>query len=216
MPINHDKKIIFIHIPKTGGTSLSNGLFNNSVRYNAKNLLGTMINVNGKWRRSSHCTAEEIDIMVPNIFKFYKTITIVRNPFDRMLSEYYHLVRYKIQHPILGKVSNLEFNQFVSKVYYNFDLIQKRQNYPQEDYFIHFLPQSTFLKINNTFINDIKIYRFEKFEEIEKDFNLVEKKNVNILRQKKSYHFFYNSTSKKMIKDIYSEDLETFNYFFGE
>lgn len=214
MPVEHNKKIIFIHIPKTGGTSIINGLFNNGLTHNKQNLIGLMISLDGNWRRSSHCTAEEINTIFPNIFDTYRVVTVVRNPFDRMVSEFYHLVRHKIRHPVIGNVYDLNFNEFIFRVYNNFQEIEKIQSYPDEDYFIHFLPQSRFLKINNIFINDIKIYRFEKFEEIEKDFNLLEKKNVNNIKEQKHYSLLYNLDSRKMIEEIYSEDLQIFDYSF--
>ena len=71
--ILHDKKIIFVHIPRTGGTSVEK-------YFNFK------FDHGWKPETAQHLTLEEYDnhYDIKNYFKF----TIVRNPWDRLLSWY--------------------------------------------------------------------------------------------------------------------------------
>lgn len=76
MPISRKHKMIFIHIPKTGGTSITCGLGIEPVK---ENLHGT---------EYSHLTADKIKEAYPVLWKQFFKFTIVRNPFDRMVSEW--------------------------------------------------------------------------------------------------------------------------------
>ena len=68
--VNHKHKFVFIHIPKTGGTSIESIFIDNA---NIKD-------VNGK-----HDMVSDIGSV---FLKKYFTFTFVRNPWDRMVSYY--------------------------------------------------------------------------------------------------------------------------------
>jgi REP element-mobilizing transposase RayT len=213
MPIHYQKKIIFIHIPKTGGTSISKMLFGNT-HYSHQHLLGPVINVKGKPRRASHCTFEEIQsILQFNIEEFDK-ITCVRNPYDRIKSEYYFLKKNNVIHPALGDVKKLTFKDFLIKLEKEFETLEKKcYNIWSEDYFIHFLPQIEFLRVGKEII-DTKIFRFEKFEEVEKYFNNKVHLNYNPLNRIKDYKKEYDEEMVEIVQKLYKEDLEYFGYEF--
>ena len=82
MVICHNKKCIFIHIPKTAGTSIEQFIKDND--RNPIILLGVR---NG--RSMHHFSALEIKSLFPDLFKKYYKFSFVRNPYDRLLSEYY-------------------------------------------------------------------------------------------------------------------------------
>ena len=209
MPIDDKRKIIFIHIPKTGGTSLSSMLFDN-IRPSKDKLLGSMVEVGGKYRRSSHCTAQEILLLKPKKFLEYPKVTCVRNPYHRTVSEYFHLKRFDKSHPVLGNINKISFKEFVVSMVDNYGTIRETcQNYKYEDYFIHFLPQVDFLKIDGRMI-DVKIFKFEKYHEIEEYFQ--KKTHLNENKIKKEYESLYDNESRKIISNLYKEDFETFGY----
>ena len=82
-------KFIFIHIPKCGGTTLETSLVDDSCifRYNTWPH-------NFKLRYPlNHFTLDDIEeskVLYPNFDQFY-SFTFVRNPFDRLVSEYFYL-----------------------------------------------------------------------------------------------------------------------------
>lgn len=79
--ISHTKNFIFIHIPKTGGTSIEHGL-----RPYGKLLQGV---VNFESIYYKHVTASALQRMLgPSEYAAYFKFTFVRNPWDWIVSNY--------------------------------------------------------------------------------------------------------------------------------
>ena len=89
MPISHKDNIIFVHIPKTGGGSVEKtlGIFgednNGSLNPNLDILYGKKNN-----KLLHHLTIKEIKNFNNSQCLNYKKVSFVRNPFDRIVSEY--------------------------------------------------------------------------------------------------------------------------------
>ena len=87
------KKIIFIHIEKTGGNSLTKLLhkYSTETRYRRKSYqdMNNTFELKGKFTKDKHQKIEDYKKLLKNDFKKYKVITIVRNPFERLLSFYF-------------------------------------------------------------------------------------------------------------------------------
>ena len=88
MPISHNHKFIFVHIPKTGGTSIEQffKLFKKNNLYEPKN----NINENGVSYAPQHITAKQLKThhLSKDHFDEYYKFAIVRNPYRRLISEY--------------------------------------------------------------------------------------------------------------------------------
>lgn len=96
--VNHERKIIFVHIPRTSGSSVEKAL---GVTY-------TEVTLNHK-----HMRASEIKKLVgKNIWNSYYKFSIVRNPFDRVVSlysmEYNAAIGYKSQKPLSFFLDNYQ------------------------------------------------------------------------------------------------------------
>ena len=84
--ISHQHRFIFIHIPKTAGTSIEKALCDESCQL-----------LPGEWDRTrvshtplNHLTLQELvdySILTPAQFKTYFKFCFVRNPWDRLISE---------------------------------------------------------------------------------------------------------------------------------
>ena len=89
MPILHSAKIIFVHIPKTGGGSIekSLGIYGSD---NNGNLTPDLSILYGKYKNKflQHLTISEIKERNIKDFESYKKISFVRNPYDKIISEY--------------------------------------------------------------------------------------------------------------------------------
>ena len=107
MPISHDLKIIYVHIPKTGGGTIekSLGIFgkdnNGSLELNYDILYGKETN-----KFLQHLTIQEINEIKKKEFNNYKKVSFVRNPYDKIVSEYL----WRIQ--IYGK-KKIEFKGYL-------------------------------------------------------------------------------------------------------
>jgi len=192
--IFHEKKCIFMHINKTGGTSIETALgecmpkaFDPEKHMDSK----SMINLYGK-----------------EIWKKYFTFSIVRNPWDRMLSLF--LWRKKVRFI----PQNLGFKNFIM----NWDYWRMYKRIRYEDYkrVLTSAPQT------HWFNGNLKFDFVGRFENIQNDFNEI-CNNLNlklkILPHKYKtnhghYSLYYDKEMKKEIEKIWGEDIELFKYKF--
>lgn len=95
MVINHEYKCVFVHVPKTAGTSITKSLQRlpgNSKRWVASNTKHeTLRDVRARVLRRKSIT----DRLLERSLDKYSTFAFVRNPWDRMSSLYYYLRRKK-------------------------------------------------------------------------------------------------------------------------
>ena len=195
-----NKKFIFIHIPKTAGTSVEQFLRDN----NKNELLFDRFVLN---RSLQHLTALEFKRKLGNVFNSYYKFSIVRNPYDRLLSEYYWTpipnVGYKY-----GKTKS-EFLDSVKN-------IVKNQLYFRNNYNDHFIPQYMFL-CNRT--GKLLIDNLFKFEDLDfvKDYL---KKKLNIKREfphinksiRDENKDYWDEQDKEKIYNLYKNDFILFGY----
>ena len=208
MPIFNDLKSVFVHIPKTGGTSISKALFDIcKVDYKPgkevceENMFG-WCEKSSLWLQ--HISFAEIQNRSKNIDDFYK-FTFVRNPWDRAISDFFW---FKNSVKISGTFEEylLEINSF-KNIFQN----DKKTIWMGD----HKLPQTYFF-------NEDELDFVGRFENIDKDFSyIVEKigiKNVKLPHLQKTdhenYKNYYNNITKKLVYEIYYEDVVRFNYDF--
>ena len=174
--IINEHKVIFIHIPKNAGTSIEEYFGNESVRI----------------QPNKHADIYEIKRKFKNSYNNYKKFTIIRNPYDKMVSWYFYLKRN------LGDYNVIEFNNWIkdpSKFWHINDPISYLK--PQYEW------------INNT----VEIIKFENLnKELNKFFN--EKINLPIINKSNHKHYleYYNKQSLNIIYKRYKKDFEKFNY----
>lgn len=201
-------KCIHVHIPKCAGTSIDYALHGKLPGgWNKKKKL---------WKQ--HCTAKDVkkhfasEEQWSNYFKF----SIVRNPFDRIVSSYNWICR-KIKP--CGFRDFLLFNHFVFrtgpfKEVLNPDLThQARNRYHQIKPSIDYL-----------FEDDILLVDYVgKFENLKDEWNFIcEKLGAKIKlphrnklsRDDKHYRDYYNDETREFVSQTYKKDLEIFGYEF--
>ncbi|PWG16231.1 sulfotransferase family 2 domain-containing protein [Salibaculum griseiflavum] len=122
MIISRGRRYIFVHIPKTGGTSLALALEGRAMaddvlvgdtpkaRRRRKRLKG--IETQGRlWKHSTLAEAEGL-ITRAEMADFF-TFTLVRNPWDRMVSYYHWLQAQDFDHPAVALSKSLPFSLFL-------------------------------------------------------------------------------------------------------
>lgn len=202
MPICFDRKIAFIHIPKTAGQSVSD-LF--EFKSDNCNYAGDHNGCD-----FSHCTIKNMQSQI-DIYKFFK-FSFVRNPFDRLVSEFFFRPKNGIFFKRLGMKKH-SFDDFVNGIYEYKLSYDVNKSYDES----HLYKQFDFIYIDNK----IHVDFLGKFENLKNDISTLKKKfniNKNIIHKNKSNHYhyssYYSATTKFMAEKIYEKDLNTFNYDF--
>jgi chondroitin 4-sulfotransferase 11 len=197
---DNKRKIIFLHIPKTGGTSVEQAL---NLVYKKD---GYGINDNKKamqhydWHEyKKHIGNEKYD-------KYYK-FTISRNPYDKVVSDYFWLKN-------VAKITNDNFQKKSFDEYLNYcEHIVKNKLYNLTIYHDHFKPQHRFIFDNNNKLMINKILRFENFEYVTKFVNTRYNTNLKHLNDNKSKkNIILNDIQKNKIYDIYKNDFILLKY----
>jgi hypothetical protein len=201
---NNKINLLFIHIPKTGGSSLEkyfNVKFN--IPLNKKSLMSTedIREFSDKPEINSslqHLTYDTI-IKYKDFFKIdmenIKIITIVRNPYDKIMSDLFYLKK-------------IDINSTKEEVYNNL------QVYLKENYDNHITPQYKFITNDEeNLIDNIIILHTETLNDDMcklgyKDFNIKMNMNPNTV----DYDKYLNEDSIKLINEIYKKDFKILNY----
>lgn len=116
MIISHSRKFVFIHVPKTAGTTLSTVLENLTTYKDIEigsSELGSAYQIayRKKFGINKHSTAAQVKkLMGDEDFYRYFSFAFVRNPFDRLSSLYRFLKNWKGLPPIRVK----QFENYIS------------------------------------------------------------------------------------------------------
>ena len=204
LKLGKNKKVNFIRIPKNASTSLYNFFgVTNTIR---DDYLTCPESVYKNIFAPSHCTFDTAIDCLGNEILNLPTLAVARNPYDRAVSFYHFSKKYSI-----FSIYNKPELSFV-------DFLEEFSN--QNDDFFHAWPQMKFFK--NHQVDVIK------FENIEADlWNFLKKNNIDVFyknakrrlkKENQTIHEndkkYYCSRSKKIVKEMWGEDICFFSYKF--
>lgn len=201
MPYYKNKNLLFIHIPKTGGTVIHKSI----IKYTSQTLYSKQNNslLDFPYNKTSlqhqfYTTLYKFKNKLNINFNNTKIFTVVRNPYNRIISDlfWYNLINE---------------NSTAEQVY---DIIKNNYLY-RDDLDSHNEPQYKFIVDENSeLIKNIKIFNTETLNESNDELNQFLGININIKRivRNKDYSNYLNKDSISLINFFYKKDFELFNY----
>lgn len=211
--INHEHKFIFLHIPKTAGMSMGKAFYNHSGIEKVYEGFGV-----------------HHDDLTLDILKEYFVFTFVRNPWDRLYSQYkfrnwLHKHTFEdVAYDIEGKFSEY-YNKTIDENRPLSTLKEERVNYFDE--FVHLPSQVSFLcgKYNDGIDKLPYIDFVGRFENINEDWktvcNAIGLGNISLPHLNKGNNVFnktykevYTEETKEFVRKKYYDDIITFDYEF--
>lgn len=197
MVVCHTRKIIFIHIPKTAGSSIEH-LLRDEGKYEL-DFIGVR---NG--RSTHHYMGIELKLILKELYPTYYKFSFVRNPYDRLISEYFWCRINNVGHKF-----NKTFDEFLDYV----EDVIKNKNFFKPIENDHFIPQYSFLFFNNKLL----VNNIFKYEDIETVAPLIKKRlkiktKLQHLNKSIKNEITLTQEQKERIYNLYKIDFQTFNY----
>lgn len=205
MPVDHDRNVLFIHIPKTGGTSIltSLGLWQSQRSANLRTLFGDFGCVD-----LQHLTLSQAEqYLTPTEFAQYYKFAFVRNPWDRAVSA----ALWQTKFPEEGIRDLRDYIDWSERV----NRIGARRASDA-----HALPQSAFVTTRNGSVGVDHIGRFEDFardlQRILGRFLTLSHPLPHKLRHEGRRHYreYFGGDLQRRAAALYAEDAARFGYAF--
>ncbi|MFZ5908184.1 MAG: sulfotransferase family 2 domain-containing protein [Nitrospirota bacterium] len=202
MNISDHNKCIFIHIPRTGGTSF-------------KEAMGLM----GR----GHLPWQYYFVVYPEQWKTYAKFSVVRNPWDRAVSAYSYARMEKsywhdninriASHPDYALLRNKTFRDCCEILLNNRDLLVHESWYPQHFWIMNNEDEKFQLMVDS-------VLRFETLDEDLSDFCArMGMEKICLPHWNKSphedYRKLYDNHTREIIGRLYAEDIRLFQYQFS-
>jgi chondroitin 4-sulfotransferase 11 len=213
MPVSHELKCIFVHIPRTGGTSVETalGVFGDWRIENTQTMFGLISSPELAHEITStaflqHLTGAQLRHLLQRQFEQYFRFSIVRNPWERMVSIYSHMDTHMAESAKQAGLSltGISFDEF----------LERTESFQH----VHLVPQHNFI-----FDSDGKcpVDFIGRFETLQSDFaEVCTKLGIESALSHRNasthgdYRKYYSEASRKIVERRYGEDIERLRYTF--
>ena len=209
--ISHDKKCIFIHIPKCGGTSVEDVIWPKGKGRTEEDLwMGFVNRFENKYQTGGlqHLLAWQVREEVgADIFSAYYKFAFVRNPWDRSISQFAYMQQRPDLMDYLGMTPKTEFKSYL-------ELIRRKEH-------VQWMPQVRFLRDHDGSVLVDRIGRLEAFnEDCAKIFAALGLTldqlpgHVNRSKRQAFQEYYSDDEAIETVADIFSEDICFLGYKF--
>ena len=226
--ISHDKKFVFVHVPKTAGTSLRNALIDKSYDFGGD---ANLFLQSKHWYLSAyyHFFADYFDRSLfvntsVHPLDYYYKFSIIRNPWDRMVSYFLYAFLKRSDEKFLSFLKRVKLVKDLSKDLLIFPRFRGfvgldygrcdaklfddciHYNVLSKAYYEEYLP---------------KVDRFLRFETVEPDYQAlcidlrIDYKPLPYINKNKNrtrYQDYYNDETINLVADIFDNEINIFKY----
>jgi len=199
MPVSHSHKLVFVHIPKNAGTAITKS---SSIKFE---------------KDGHHSWMEHQKHLGPEKWNEYFKFAVVRNPWDRvvsnykyakMLKSYWHSTDGSTQyskHVDYDLCSNLTFEECVKLLKED---PRSLRHHGWRSQFPYVCDWDKKIALDKVFY-----YSELNGEEFKKIIPTLDKVNVST-ETKQSYKDYYNEELIDLVSQIYQEDIKIFNFTY--
>ncbi len=215
MIISRGRRFIFVHIPKTGGTALSLALEARAMKDDiligdtpkARARKGRLKGIKTAGRVWKHSTLADVAGLVSadQVAGFF-TVTLVRNPWDRLVSYYHWLRGQAFAHPAVGLAKALSFSGFL--------------NHPQTQTSLSLWPYTAYMRDAD---GVERAHLYARLEHLDADlepfeahlgFRVTPLKRANESDRARDWRGFYSDADAALIARLCEDDVARFGYAF--
>lgn len=214
MIISHGRRYILVHIPKTGGTALTLALEARAMKDDiligdtpkARARRGRLKALRSAGRLWKHSTLADIHGLVSDaeIADFY-TLTLVRNPWDRLVSYYHWLRQQNFAHSAVGLAKTQSFSGFL--------------NHPQTRTALRLWPYSAYMR-DHLGVERARLYlRLERLAEEIAPFEAhlgfrLRPGRCNASERQADWRGYYSDADAALVASLCAGDIARFGYCF--
>ena len=206
MLISDSHKFIFVHVRKAAGSSIRDTLEPLSLVKPTdawSKIKSRFLRIEKDYHRYAFRQHDDINVakrlMPPELFASYFKFAFVRNPWDRLVSEY-EFIRRRPDHGRYPKVIKMEFDQYIRYQSKRFDAHQ-----------INMLADSK---------GQLLMDFIGKFENLQEDWNYVTDRlgitDKKLSHRKKAgikdYASYYTPQTRALVAELWKRDIEAFGY----
>lgn len=215
MILSTGRNFVFVHIPKTGGTSLALALESRAMKDDimlgdtpkARNRRHRVSGLPTKGRLWKHSNLADIDGLVPDdVLDGLFAFTLVRNPWDRVVSYYHWLQTQSFDHEAVMRAQTQDFTAFISEP----RTLASFRNTPA----VHYMTRANGREHCAAYI------RIENFDQdaapliAHLGFPLA-LPNANTSERRADYRHYYTDQTADLLAESCALDIARFGYSFG-
>lgn len=212
--ISHKYKFVFIHVPKTAGSSIEAVLQKEA---DCKKIEESFEDVSLKtcpFCPPRWCVKHKPFYLLNEEIKKYYSFGFVRNPWDLMVSSFHWWLKSKhpgwVRHGMQNLLKEVNFGNFIRSDMKHYLNQMDHKNYGQ----LFWLQDAGCAEVD--FVG--------RFENIQEDFNTVcdeigiEQQTLPHKNKSKHKHYteYYDDETRQIVAEKYAKDIEYFGYKFGE